>query len=86
MCESKLLRLRLGERLLRICKSKPIDQGYHRLLWILPYSLAGLAAAGLAVVARKWATERGAQTVMSTATAADAGLQQRLDDELRDLD
>ena len=71
-----------GEHIL----ARPIDQGYHRLLWILPYSLAGLAAAGLAVVARKWATERGAQTVMSTATAADAGLQQRLDDELRDLD
>ena len=67
--------------------SRPKDEGYHRLLWILPYTLALLTAVGLAVVARKWATARSETADLgSPAAAADAGLQQRLDDELRDLD
>ncbi len=68
--------------------ARPIDEGYHRLLWLLPYTVAGLAALALGFVARRWSTMRGdgAGGLGSPATAADAGLQQRLDDELRDLD
>ena len=40
--------------------SRPIDEGYHRLLWILPYTVAGLAALALAVVARRWSRAPGA--------------------------
>ncbi len=67
--------------------ARPIDEGYHRLLWILPYTLALLTAVGLAVIARRWARGRTEPSALGTpAAAGDAGLQQRLDDELRDLD
>ena len=67
--------------------ARPIDEGYHRLLWLLPYTLAGFSALGLAVIARRWASGRTDQAGLGVpAAAADAGLQQRLDDELRDLD
>lgn len=67
--------------------ARPIDEGYHRLLWLLPYTLAGVTALGLAFIARRWASGRTDQAGLGVpAAAADAGLQQRLDDELRDLD
>jgi cytochrome c-type biogenesis protein CcmH/NrfF len=67
--------------------ARPIDEGYHRLLWLLPYTLAGVTALGLAFIARRWAAGRADQPGLGVpAAAADAGLQQRLDDELRDLD
>ena len=67
--------------------ARPIDEGYHRLLWLMPYTLAALTAVGLAVIARRWATGRTEASALGTpAAAGDAGLQQRLDDELRDLD
>lgn len=67
--------------------ARPIDEGYHRLLWLLPYTLAGFTALGLAFIARRWASGRTDQAGLGVpAAAADAGLQQRLDDELRDLD
>ena len=67
--------------------SRPKDEGFHRLLWLMPYTLAALTALGLAVIARRWATGRAGQPGLGApAAAADAGLQQRLDDELRDLD
>ncbi|MCC6987674.1 MAG: cytochrome c-type biogenesis protein CcmH, partial [Acidobacteria bacterium] len=67
--------------------SRPKDEGFHKLLWLLPYTLALLTAVGLAVIARKWATGRTEASALGTpAAAGDAGLQQRLDDELRDLD
>jgi cytochrome c-type biogenesis protein CcmF len=67
--------------------ARPIDEGYHRLLWILPYTLAGLAALGLAVIARRWSKGGGDHGVPAVAAAgADARLQQQLDDELSDLD
>ncbi len=67
--------------------ARPLDQGYHRLLWFLPYTVAALSAVGLWMVARRWARERASGPVGVAAVAgADAGLQQQLDDELRDLD
>jgi len=69
--------------------ARPIDEGYHKLLWLLPYSLAGLSALGLAFIARRWAAGRAETAAVGTpATVAgvDRGLQQQLDDELRDLD
>ena len=67
--------------------SRPKDEGYHKLLWLMPYTLAALTAVGLAVIARRWATGRTEASALGTpAAAGDAGLQQRLDDELRDLD
>ncbi len=67
--------------------ARPIDEGYHRLLWILPYSVAALAALGLGLMARRWSREGGGPAEpVALAAGADSGLQQQLDDELRDLD
>ena len=63
----------------------PIDKGFNRLAWLLPYLLGASGAVGGrlrggAVVAP--ARRRRAEPPPS----ADPGLEERLDDELRDLD
>jgi cytochrome c-type biogenesis protein CcmF len=66
--------------------ARPKDEGYHRLLWMLPYTLAAVSAAGVWMLARRW-SKAGTSTVAAMAGGGvDAGLQQQLDDELRDLD
>ena len=65
--------------------SRPIDEGYHRLLWLAPYAAAVVSALGLAVLARKWSRGRADEPVAAGAAGGDA-LSQQLDDELRDLD
>jgi cytochrome c-type biogenesis protein CcmF len=66
--------------------ARPKDEGYHRLLWMLPYTLAAVSAVGLWMLARRWS--RGGSTAVGAMAGGgiDAGLQQQLDDELRDLD
>ncbi len=66
--------------------SRPLDEGYHRLLWLLPYVAAIVSALGLAVVARRWSRARDGAVPAVAAGGVDSGLQQQLDDELRDLD
>jgi hypothetical protein len=66
----------------------PIDKGFNRLAWLLPY-LLGATGAGLAgLVAYRWSKREAdagrADTVRST--QVDPALQARLEDELRDLD
>ena len=66
--------------------AEPIDRGFNRLAWLLPYAagLAGVVAAG--AVAMRW-SRRGHETPETeTAVTASTELQQQLDDELRDLD
>jgi cytochrome c-type biogenesis protein CcmF len=67
----------------------PIDQGFNRLAWAVPYmvGLSGLVL--VASVAVKWSRRReiaapGASTAGER--AAESALEARLDDELRDLD
>jgi cytochrome c-type biogenesis protein CcmF len=67
----------------------PLDEGFNRLAWALPY-VAGVTGAGLVgLVAYRW-TRRPATPDAPAAAAADApaedALAARLDDELRDLD
>jgi cytochrome c-type biogenesis protein CcmF len=66
--------------------ARPKDEGYHRLLWLLPYTLAAVSALGVWTLARRWS--RGGNTTVPAMAGGgvDAGLQQQLDDELRDLD
>ena len=62
----------------------PLDQGFNRLAWLLPYVVATLALCGIVVSTRRWSRSS------TPAAAADAGLDPelsaRLDDELRNLD
>jgi cytochrome c-type biogenesis protein CcmF len=66
--------------------SRPLDEGAHKLLWLLPYTLAGVAAIALALVARRWSSERREHSGAPAMAGVDPSLQQQLDDELRDLD
>ena len=71
----------------------PIDKGFNRLAWILPYVLGAGGAVIIGLVAVRWsrkptemATEKAAPETTGAAGAADPELEARLDDELRDLD
>jgi cytochrome c-type biogenesis protein CcmH/NrfF len=66
----------------------PIDRGFNRLAWAVPYvlGLSGLVLVG--GVAIKWSRRRDTDNSRSIADEpdADSALEARLDDELRDLD
>ena len=61
----------------------PIDEGFNRAAWALPYLLGVLMLAAIVVTARRWA-RRAVRP--PAAPSLDTILQARLDDELRDLD
>ena len=65
----------------------PIDKGFNRLAWLLPYGIGATGVVTIAGLALKW-SRRAAPTSSPTTTSASANqaLEQRLDDELRDLD
>ena len=63
---------------------EPIDQGFNRLAWLVPY-LAGAVGVVLVGVTAVRLTRKRDGTDAETAPK-DPGLEERLDDELRDLD
>jgi cytochrome c-type biogenesis protein CcmF len=63
--------------------SRPLDRGFNRLAWLVPYLVAAGALAAVLVTARRWA--RPALATPAD-TGLDASMNARLDDELRDLD
>jgi cytochrome c-type biogenesis protein CcmF len=68
--------------------ARPIDKGFNRLAWLVPY-IVGIASAATAfVIARKWSRHRPADDRSAAAdrTPDDPELRARLDHELRDLD
>ncbi len=66
----------------------PIDRGFNRLAWAVPYTIGvvGLALAG--VFAARWSRRgrTGARSSSTVVAPGDEALASRLDDELRDLD
>jgi cytochrome c-type biogenesis protein CcmH/NrfF len=69
----------------------PIDRGFNRLAWLVPYLVGGAGLLGVAIVVGRWKREGTAPVSAETASAekggdADSALTARLDDELRDLD
>jgi cytochrome c-type biogenesis protein CcmF len=69
--------------------AEPIDKGFNRLAWLLPYVLGAGGAAGIGIAAVKWSrreTGSAASSGESAAAPADPELESRLDDELRNLD
>jgi cytochrome c-type biogenesis protein CcmH/NrfF len=65
----------------------PLDRGFNRLAWAVPYAIGviGLVSAGL--VAVRWSRRRRDEAPAADPTRSDdAALASRLDDELRDLD
>ena len=66
--------------------ASPIDEGFNRLAWLVPYTLGGAGAVGVALTARRWARKTAGPPVTgddSRAAAKDPQLEERLDDELR---
>jgi cytochrome c-type biogenesis protein CcmF len=63
----------------------PLDEGFNRLAWLLPWSFGAGAAAAVGFVAIRWSrnTHRDETPV---AGPSDPELNERLDDELRNLD
>jgi cytochrome c-type biogenesis protein CcmH/NrfF len=63
----------------------PVDRGFNRLAWLLPYLLAAAGLVMIVMNARRW-SHRPAVATSGPSPGADPALDARLDDELRDLD
>jgi cytochrome c-type biogenesis protein CcmF len=61
----------------------PIDKGFSRLAWLFPYLVGATSAVAIGFAAVKW-TRKPEEP--SEATPLDEALEERIDDELRDLD
>jgi cytochrome c-type biogenesis protein CcmH/NrfF len=62
----------------------PIDQGFNRLAWLFPYLVGAGSAIVVGLVAMRFS--RRQKDPEETRAAEDPALDERLDDELRDLD
>ncbi|MBI3264336.1 MAG: cytochrome c biogenesis protein CcsA [Acidobacteria bacterium] len=62
----------------------PLDRGFNRLAWLLPYLVGGGAAISVGFVAVRWS--RGQAAANESTPSLDREVESRLDDELRDLD
>ena len=70
--------------------ASPIDRGFNRLAWVVPYVLGSAGLLLVGVVAVKWTRRQPDANAPAPAAQAgepvDPGLESRLDEELRDLD
>jgi len=66
--------------------ASPIDKGFNRLAWFLPYAAGLLGVVIVGGVAVRWSRRSGAQAAAEAPAPVSAELESRLDDELRDLD
>jgi cytochrome c-type biogenesis protein CcmF len=68
--------------------ASPIDRGFNRLAWAFPYAIGLVGLGAATMIAVRWS--RAQQPALATQAAAagpiDPALEQRLADELRDLD
>jgi cytochrome c-type biogenesis protein CcmH len=65
--------------------SEPIDRGFNRLAWLLPYGTGAAGVLMLGAVAVRW-TRRSRLAAPPPMPTVSAELESQLDDELRDLD
>jgi cytochrome c-type biogenesis protein CcmH/NrfF len=63
----------------------PIDKGFNRLAWLLPYLLGAGGAIGIGAIAVRW-TRHADGKIDPMPAPADAELEERLNDELSNLD
>jgi len=71
--------------------ASPIDTGFNRLAWAVPYVLGAGGLVGVGLVAVRWSRRSGANHDLEPAESrtpepTDADIEARLDDELSDLD
>jgi cytochrome c-type biogenesis protein CcmF len=65
--------------------ASPVDEGFNRLAWLFPYMVGGMGLLVIAWTARRWSRSSRAHAVAGDA-GLDPELNDRLDDELRNLD
>jgi cytochrome c-type biogenesis protein CcmF len=72
----------------QIALASPIDKGFNRLAWLLPYSFGTIAAVGLVYGAYRLTRHpKPSDTAPTTTVAAeDPDIADKLEDELRNLD
>jgi cytochrome c-type biogenesis protein CcmH/NrfF len=63
----------------------PLDKGFNRVAWLFPYLLGAGGVFGVGFVAMRW-SKHPHDSQPSNTTSADAAMNERLDDELRNLD
>ncbi|HEX9368223.1 MAG TPA: heme lyase CcmF/NrfE family subunit [Vicinamibacterales bacterium] len=64
----------------------PLDEGFNRLAWALPYVVGVTSAALVGLVAMRWTRRQDAAPAAAPEAPVEDALRARLDDELRDLD
>jgi cytochrome c-type biogenesis protein CcmH/NrfF len=62
----------------------PIDKGFNRLAWLFPYLVGATGAFAVGFVAVRWSRHHQIETPETK--PSDPDLEERLDDELRNLD
>jgi cytochrome c-type biogenesis protein CcmH/NrfF len=65
--------------------AQPIPTGFRPLSWIFPVIVGGGAAAAVGLVALKWSRKHD-DSALDAQTAIEPEMNERLDDELRNLD
>ncbi|MBI4486525.1 MAG: cytochrome c-type biogenesis protein CcmH [Acidobacteria bacterium] len=64
----------------------PLDKGFNRLAWLLPWAVGATGAIMVGFAAIKWSRRGSEAGDEQEVSEADEALDQRLDDELRNLD
>jgi cytochrome c-type biogenesis protein CcmF len=64
----------------------PIDRGFNRLAWLLPYAVGVAGVMIVGGLARRWSRRRPDASPAGTPRPVSPELEDKLDDELRDLD
>jgi cytochrome c-type biogenesis protein CcmF len=64
----------------------PVDKGFNRLAWLFPYLIGAGSAIGVAIVAVRLSRGASADESADALAPTDTKLDERLDDELRNLD
>ena len=62
----------------------PLNKGFNRLAWLFPYLIGATSAVAIGFAAVRWT--RRSETTSDAPAPADPRLEERLDDELRNLD
>ena len=65
--------------------ASPVDEGFNRLAWMFPWAIGATGAVMVGFAAMKW-SRRGSEEEAPAASETDAAIDERLDDELRNLD
>jgi cytochrome c-type biogenesis protein CcmF len=83
--ESDILRHFIAEYGSEELLGAPIDRGFARLAWLVPYLTGGGGVAAIGLMAARWSKRRRSEP-RAPLPSIDDQLTGRLDDELRDLD